>query len=128
MAIPGTEPVQLKADGNWQFPDGAVLAKTVAIELERGVPASRRRLETQILHREQESWRPYTYVWNDDQTDAELAGAAGADRVLQIRDPQAPNGIREQTYRIASRAECQLCHNPWVEKKTTVYGVQTASA
>ncbi len=127
LAIPGTEPVQLKADGNWQFPDGAVLAKTVAIEMERGVPASRRRLETQILHREQESWRPYTYVWNDDQTDAELAGAAGSDQVLKIRDPQAPGGIREQTYRIASRAECQLCHNPWVEKKTTVYGVQTAS-
>jgi uncharacterized repeat protein (TIGR03806 family) len=127
MAIPGTAPVQVHADGNWQFPDGTVLAKTVGIEMERGVPASRRRLETQILHREQESWRPYTYVWNDDQTDAELAGAAGSDRVLKIRDPQAPGGVREQTYRIASRAECQLCHNPWVEKKTTVYGVQSAS-
>ncbi len=127
LAIPGTEPIMVKPDGNWHTPDGAVLAKTVSIEMERGNKGSHRRLETQILHREQESWRPYTYVWNDDQTDAELAEASGSHRVLKIRDSQAPEGIREQTYRNASRAECQLCHNPWVEKKTTVYGVQTAS-
>src|SRR5262245_48812893 len=56
-----------------------------------------------------------------------LADAAGASRQLQILDPSAPGGVRQQTYRFASRTECQTCHNPWVETKTTVYGVQTAS-
>ena len=85
-------------------------------------------METQILHREQGSWRPYTYVWNDEQTDAVLADKDGFSRVLSIADEAAPGGKREQTYRFASRAECLLCHNPWVEARTTVFGVQTASA
>ncbi|MCH7685748.1 MAG: PQQ-dependent sugar dehydrogenase [Planctomycetes bacterium] len=127
LAVPGTERIELDKKGNWQFPDGSVIAKTVSIEMEQGVPQSLRRLETQILHRENESWRPYTYVWNDEQTDALLADADGFNRTLTIRDPDAPAGRREQTYRFASRAECLLCHNPWVEKQTTIFGVQSAS-
>ncbi|MCH7988194.1 MAG: PQQ-dependent sugar dehydrogenase [Planctomycetes bacterium] len=127
LAIPGTGQIESDKEGNWQFPDGSVIVKTVSIEMERGVPQSRKRLETQILHRENESWRPYTYVWNDDQTDALLADAKGFNRTLTIRDSKAPGGRREQTYRFASRAECLLCHNPWVEKRTTIFGVQSAS-
>ncbi len=127
MAIPGTDPVQVDADDNWKFPDGSVLAKTVGIHTQRGSPTSYRRLETQILHREAGSWRPYTYVWNEDQSDAALAEALGASRPLSIKDPAAAGGVRTQTYRFSSRAECQLCHNAWVEAKTTMYGVQTAS-
>lgn len=127
MAAPGTEPVTIDDKGVWLFPDGAVLAKTVSIEMQRGVPSSTRKLETQVLHREDGSWRPYTYRWNAEQTDAELVSSAGASEQLSIKDSDAPGGIREQTYRFASRAECQLCHNAWVEAKTTMLGVQTAS-
>ena len=38
-----------------------------------------------------------------------------------------PSGRREVNYRVHARTECVLCHNPWVEKKTTVFGVQSAS-
>ena len=31
-----------------------------------GKPETRRRVETQILHRESEAWRPYSYLWNDE--------------------------------------------------------------
>jgi putative heme-binding domain-containing protein len=127
MAAPGTEPVRIARKGNWEFPDGSVLAKTVKIEMEQGVAVSLRRLETQILHREEGSWRPYTYRWNDAQTDAELVEADGAQVRLEIRDPQAPDGVREQVYRFSSRTECQMCHNPWVETGSTVFGVQSAS-
>jgi len=104
----------------WQFPDGAVLVKTFTMEMEAGNPASSRRLETRLLHykdmpgdRERygaQFWRGYTYVWNDEQTDAELLDAAGADRVLTIHDAAAPGGVREQTWHFPSRAECTLCH------------------
>ena len=40
---------------------------------------------------------------------------------------QVPGGRREWNYRVHARTECVLCHNPWVEKKTTVFGVQSAS-
>jgi putative heme-binding domain-containing protein len=40
----------------------------------------------------------------------------------------ATNGARQEvTYRVHARAECVMCHNPWVEKKTTIFGVQSAS-
>ena len=127
MALPGAEPVHIDSDAKWIFPDGAVLAKTVSIEMSHGDSNSVRRLETQVLHREEGAWRPYTYAWNDEQSDAELVDAAGFTRTLQIRDAQTPSGLREQSYRFASRGECQMCHNPWVEMKTTSIGIQSAS-
>lgn len=127
LAIPGKKPVQIESDSKWMIPNGSVLAKTVSIEMIKGQPASLRRLETQILHREADSWRPYTYAWNEEQTDAELVPTSGGSRVLSIQDASAPEGLREQTYRFSARSECQMCHNPWVEMKTTSVGIQTAS-
>ncbi|MFP6613097.1 MAG: c-type cytochrome, partial [Pirellulales bacterium] len=95
--------------------------ETISIEMERGNPASLRRLETRLLHFEQlagdndfgdQFWRGYTYVWNADQTDAVLLeDPRGLDRMLKIKDPAAPMGIREQTWHFPSRAECTVCHN-----------------
>src|SRR6185503_1791675 len=38
------------APPGWRFPDGTVLVKTFSIDLERGNPATRKRLETRLLH------------------------------------------------------------------------------
>jgi uncharacterized repeat protein (TIGR03806 family) len=127
LAMPSTSRVEIGEKGEWRLPEGSVLARTVSMEMERGNPASRRRLETQILHLEAESWRPYTYVWNDEQTDATLPVADGESRTLNVIDRDAPGGRRTQSYRVHGRAECVLCHNPWVEKKTTIFGRQSAS-
>jgi uncharacterized repeat protein (TIGR03806 family) len=105
------------APPGWRFPDGTVLVKTFAMEMERGNSASKRRLETRLLHFQKfpgsdevgdQYWRGYTYVWNDDQTDAELLDEKGLDRVLKIK---VGAGVVEQNYRFPSRAECALCHN-----------------
>ncbi len=101
-----------------------MLARTVSIEHEPGRPASRQRVETQILHLEADAWRPYSYVWNDDRSDAVLAKIEGTTRTVNI---QEAGGHRERIYRVHARAECVLCHNPWVEKRTTLYGFQSAS-
>jgi uncharacterized repeat protein (TIGR03806 family) len=101
----------------WRFPDGTVLVKTFGMEMERGNPRSRKRLETRLLHFQQfpgtqeygdQYWRGYTYVWNEEQTDAELLDEKGADRMLKIK---VGNKTVEQNYRFPSRAECTLCHN-----------------
>jgi len=95
--------------GEWEFPSDGVLVKTVSIELKPGDRTSRRRLETQILHFDVDTWRGYNYIWNDAETDAVLA-EAGSDRVLKIADPSAEGGVRTQTWHHASRLECLLCH------------------
>jgi uncharacterized repeat protein (TIGR03806 family) len=124
LAVPGDGRIGVDKPGSWRFPAGSVLVRTIAIEQEPGRPASRRRVETQMLHLEADAWRPYSYVWNDEQTEAVLAGADGATRTIALK---VPGGTRELNYRVHARTECVSCHNPWVERKTTVYGIQSAS-
>ncbi len=109
------------APRGWKFPDESVIAETISLEMEKGKPASRRRLETRILHLQQlagstevgdQSWRGYSYVWNDEQTDAVLLeDPNGMDRTFTIQDPDSPGGKRQQTWHFPSRAECIACHN-----------------
>ena len=85
--------------------------------MERGNPDSLRRLETRLLHHERipgtdevgaQVWKGYVYLWNEEQTDAELLDSEGLDRAFTIRE--ADGGASEQTWRFPSRAECTLCH------------------
>lgn len=119
VALPGTSQLDLwdKTDvqlgmiaGEWKYPDGAVLAKTVSLEMEPGNKASRRRIETQVLHYDVDTWRGYNYIWNDEQTDAVLAGVDGSDQAFKIRDKDAPGGERQQTWHHAGRTSCIVCH------------------
>ncbi len=112
VALPGNG-VVTNHDGRWEFPKDAVLAKTYSLELERGNPKSRHKLETQILHFNGESWNACSFQWNEEQTDATLVGAKGTEQTFAITDADAPGGKRHQTWRFHSRAECLRCHNPW---------------
>lgn len=95
--------------GEWKFPANSVLMKTVSMELEVGNPASRRRLETQLLHNDVDTWKAYNYIWNESQTDALLAPDEASTTTLTIRDK--PDGTtRQQTWHHASRTECIICH------------------
>lgn len=105
----------------WKFPDGAVIAETISLEMEPGNPSSRRRIETRLLHHERltgseevgdQYWQGYSYIWNDDQSDAVLLeDPQGRDQTFKLRDPKAPGGERQQTWRYPSRTECITCHN-----------------
>ncbi|WP_254511271.1 PQQ-dependent sugar dehydrogenase [Anatilimnocola floriformis] len=96
--------------GEFQFPTDGVLAKTIYLETEKGKPSSRRRVETQVLHYDVDTWKAYNYIWNDEQTDATLAPDVSSDRAFSIKDAQAEGGQRQQTWHHASRTECILCH------------------
>lgn len=94
-----------------EFPENSVLVRTFSLEMRHQDPSSRRRIETQILHRYAGEWRGYSYRWNEDQSDAILVGADGEQARLNISDPQAPRGQREQLWTFAGRAQCSRCHN-----------------
>lgn len=112
IAIPGDLSISLDK-GKWQYPKDTVLAKTLSMEVSVAGQNGRRKLETQILHFDGLEWKPYTYEWNDKQTDASLVSAAGLDRTMLTPDTDSPGGMRSQTWRLASRAECLRCHNIW---------------
>ncbi len=95
------------------FPKDGVLVKTNRLEMERGKPASAKRIETQILHYDGNNWNGYTYRWNEQQTDAMLVASTGDSQTFKIKDAKAPGGEREQTWHFFGRAQCLQCHNPW---------------
>lgn len=110
IGLPGDSQIEFTTVRGWNFPDGTVLVKTFALDLETGNPASRHRIETRLLTRQEGEWVGYSYVWNDKQTNATLVHRTGMDRVFTIRDSRSPGGIREQTWHYPSRAECMVCH------------------
>ncbi len=97
----------------WDFPLNTVFARTLSLEMHSGQPATRRRIETQLLHFTESGWNAYTFRWNAAQTDAELVGSEGINDVLTVTDAAAPGGHREIPWRFAGRAECFRCHNAW---------------
>lgn len=110
IGVPGDAQIDFSEKGYWTFPKGTVLVKTFSLDLEAGNPASRRRIETRLLHIHENEWHGYSYVWNEEQTEAILVPAAGLDRDFVINDAKASSGKRKQTWHYPSRVECMVCH------------------
>jgi len=111
FALPGEARIRFKADKPWEWPDGAATVKSFTLDMEEGNPASARRIETRVVLKQDDHWVGYSYQWNNEQTDADLVGAAGADREFTIKDPSTPGGFRKQTWHFPSRNECMFCHS-----------------
>jgi putative heme-binding domain-containing protein len=99
--------------GQWQLPEGAVFAKTYSLEMERGNPATARKIETQILHFDGSLCGTYTYRWNEEQNDATLVAAQGEEAEFRVKDSHSPEGFTQQKWRFFSRSECGRCHTMW---------------
>lgn len=100
IAIPAVEGRDMRIEFNtgrsWKFPDDAVLVKSFAL----GEGSSRQWIETRFMVKQQGEWAGYSYRWNDEQTDAELVPAEGADQK-----------VGDQVWRFPSRTECMVCHS-----------------
>jgi uncharacterized repeat protein (TIGR03806 family) len=123
IALPGNSKVEFEtviypqpAPGSvpgWRFPDGTVMVKTFALET---APGKKTRLETRLLVADRvggteeygdQVWHGYTYIWNDAQTDAELADIKGVDKEYTIKTGDVE---KKQKWHFPSRAECTMCH------------------
>ncbi len=111
VAIPGQERISLVSgkDESGIYPEGTVFVKQLSLPQGGDRPAIR--LETQILHFERGSWRPYSYLWDEDGKDAQLVPATGADRTLKVSHPLVKEGLAERTWHVSAVNECKLCHN-----------------
>ena len=119
LAIPGDKVMAQRggvrdiAGDNWFYPTNTVLARTLSLQMDLADPQSARRIETQMLHWDGQEWFPYTYRWNESQSDAELVAKNGASTQFTVQDKSAPGGIREIPWKFHSRSECLRCHNAW---------------
>ncbi len=114
VAIPESGTITLGEGGSpTGYPDGTVFVKHLTMpEADASKPPLP--LETQILHYENEIWRPYSYVWDEEKKDAVLVGTAGTDRLLHYTvhttDRQGVD-TDECTWHVSAVNECRMCHN-----------------
>ncbi len=110
IALPGDSRIEYSSSGGWNFTNGAVLVQTLSLEFEKGNSATRRRIETRLMTRQNGQWAGYSYRWDESQSDARLVAAKGEEAEFTIRDASSTNA-RKQVWHFPSRAECMACHS-----------------
>lgn len=96
-------------DAPWSLPTGTIWIKHFEIEATRGNPATRRRLETRFLVKNDSGAYGITYRWRTDQSDADLVPDSGQTETFTVMVDGIP---QSQTWRYPSRSECMQCHTP----------------
>ena len=102
-----------KAEYKVEWPEDAVLGKTLSASIWNGQAYKTRPVETQILHFNGKDWIGYSYRWRDDSSDADLVAPAGDERTFQTYAWMNIARQSSYTWRFHSRAECIRCHNSW---------------
>ena len=124
--MPGGTSAKYEPNGSFDFPVGTVISKTFYYPLAKGggrdsasvartydqVPYPLaldqvRLVETRLLVRREGGWQALPYVWNDAQTDAELARTGDA-KSLQL--VSADGAKQPFTYVVPNENQCAGCH------------------
>jgi glucose/arabinose dehydrogenase len=93
-------------DGGWNLPEGTVIVKSFALPQAGG---QRRWIETRLLVKQQNEWIGYSYAWNEQQMEAMLVEAAGANRNYAVA--AASGRSTSLAWHYPSRTECMVCHS-----------------
>ncbi|MBI82351.1 MAG: hypothetical protein CMJ81_04070 [Planctomycetaceae bacterium] len=96
--------IGFKSSANWEFPEGTVLGQSLAWEPESDQENSPRWLETRLLTLQNNEWAGYSYLWNDDQSDALLVDKMGTSKTFAGRHG-------ERSWHVPSRSACEGCHS-----------------
>lgn len=94
-------------DGNWSLPTGMLWVKHFDLEMSRGNPATKKRIETRVLVKTDTASYGVSYRWNEAQTEATLVEDAGTEFDLAIDDHGTPH---TQRWQIPGRSSCMTCH------------------
>ena len=107
IALPKGGQITFSDKGIWELPVGTVVLKHFFLEIKPGDPSTRKRLETRLLVNGPLGWDGYTYIWNEEQTDASLMDmATTASYEIEAQD----GSTRTQQWYFPSRADCKACH------------------
>lgn len=92
----------------FDFPVGAVLIKNFYYPFDfRDESKGRRIIETRLLINREDGWVGLPYIWNEEQTDAQLELAGGRTDVSWIHDDGSQKSV---SYVIPNKNQCKGCH------------------
>ena len=91
-----------------QFPVGSCIIKNFYYPYDFRAPEKGRRIiETRLLVHRESGWQALDYVWNDEQTDAELDNSGDVKKVSWIHYDGTKKDI---DYLIPNKNQCKGCH------------------
>lgn len=95
------------------FPEGSIIIKSFFYE--KALPnATRKILETRVMLKRGSGWEFYSYVWNDEQSEANLSQTPIWVDLEWISDQ---GGNKATQYVIPSPNQCALCHGNGADAK-----------
>lgn len=108
IRLPEGGQINWTEENSLEFPVGTVIAKTFAYpDPKQDKTPGERFLETRIELREASGWYGYSYVWNEEQTDADLRlGGAAVDVSWTDTDGE----LKTNHYQIPNANQCITCH------------------
>lgn len=109
VRIPEGKKIRFKSAGVLEFPVGTMLVKTFSyLKDQRDPSLGERLLETRVEFLKDSGWYGYSYIWNQEQTDAELSLGGGEVDVSWIHS----DGKQRSTQHLVPNAnQCISCHS-----------------
>jgi parallel beta-helix repeat protein len=106
--IPEGKQIRYSKEGTIQFPIGTVISKTFAYPIDMTDPSQGERLlETRIEFRRDDGWFGFSYLWNEQQTEATLALGGSEINVSWIH---TDGKQRSNRYQVPNANQCLNCH------------------
>ncbi|MCA9685344.1 MAG: hypothetical protein KC457_24405, partial [Myxococcales bacterium] len=94
----------------WDWPMGSVLIKNFYFDLDRSNPGQEENaklVETRLLVRFPDGWEVYTYLWDDEETEAVLTKFG---KLVEIDFTDEQGQPATQEYKVPSLEQCGSCH------------------
>lgn len=101
--IPQGQKATVQEDGSIDFPKGSILVKNFFYEKN----GQKNILETRLLIKYEKEWVALPYVWNKEQTDAELEIAGASIPISFELDGKSVSF----NYSVPNKTQCKSCHN-----------------
>ncbi len=96
-------------DESFDFPDKTILIKHFYYPNDFRKPEGDRRIiETRLLVKMNDSWEAYGYLWNEDQTEANLKNTGASIPVNYINEKGEKVAF---TYAMPQKTQCRSCHS-----------------
>ena len=108
IVLPSGERLTYKPDGSFNFPLESILIKTFYYPTDLRMPEENIRfMETRLLIHTQDGWMGFPYVWNEEQTEADLE-IAGKRLNASFIDPMGQSINFD--YSVPNFNQCKGCH------------------
>ncbi|MCU0420523.1 MAG: hypothetical protein MUC38_12795 [Cyclobacteriaceae bacterium] len=106
--LPAGKQIRYHATEVLDFPEGTVLIKNFYYPADFRKPdEDKRLLETRLLLLEKGEWQALGYVWNPEQTEAQLDVAG---KTLPMQWTHTDGTVRQVNYSVPSINQCKSCH------------------